>query len=285
MIEQFEQGNLFSEAEWKKHTEQLRTKVKPTTKKEVESALIEAIKKRIPSEKFGVFLSGGVDSTLIAFILDKLGAEFTCYSVGIKESKDLEGAREFTKQFDLVWKHKVYSFQEVEEIAKKTKKIFDKPDVVNVGVGSVVFACAELAKQDGITTFFGGLGSEEIFAGYQRHEKVKDVNEECWQGLKSMWQRDLTRDYALAKHLGIRVLCPFLDDQLIIAAMGISGEEKIKNGHKKAVLREISEELGLPHEIAWREKRAAQYGSGFDKAFDKLAKKKKISKSEFILSL
>lgn len=285
MIEQFEQGNLFSEAEWKKHTEQLRTKVKPTTKKEVESALIEAIKKRIPSEKFGVFLSGGVDSTLIAFILDKLGAEFTCYSVGIKESKDLEGAREFTKQFDLVWKHKVYSFQEVEEIAKKTKKIFDKPDVVNVGVGSVVFACAELAKQDGITTFFGGLGSEEIFAGYQRHEKVKDVNEECWQGLKSMWQRDLTRDYALAKHLGIRVLCPFLDDQLIIAAMGISGEEKIKNGHKKAILREIAEELGLPHEIAWREKRAAQYGSGFDKAFDKLSQKKKMAKAEYIKSL
>jgi len=285
MIEKFEKGELFSEEEWKKHIEQLRSKVKPTTKKEVEKALIESIKKRIPSEKFGVFLSGGVDSSLIAFILNKLGAEFTCYSVGIKDSKDLEGAREFTRQFDLIWKHKIHSFDEVEEIARKTKKIFDKPDVVNVGVGSVVFACAELAKQDGITTFFGGLGSEEIFAGYHRHEKVKNINEECWKGLAEMWRRDLTRDYALAKALGIRVLCPFLDDKLITAAMGISGEEKIKKGQKKAILREIAEELGLPHEIAWREKRAAQYGSGFDKAFDKLARKKKISKSEFIKQL
>jgi diphthine-ammonia ligase len=285
MIEEFENGKLFSEETWTKHVDKLRSKVKPSTKKQVEKALIESIKKRIPSEKFGVFLSGGVDSSLIAFILNKLGADFTCYSVGIKESKDLEGAREFTRQFDLIWKHKIYSFEEVEEIARKTKKIFDKPDVVNVGVGSVVFACAELAKQDSVTTFFGGLGSEEIFAGYHRHEKVKDVNEECWKGLSEMWQRDLTRDYALAKSLGIKVLCPFLDDELIIAAMGISGEEKIKGEHKKAILREIAEELGLPHEIAWREKRAAQYGSGFDKAFDKLAKQKKISKSEYIKSL
>lgn len=285
MIEEFEQGKLFSEENWKKHIEKLRAIVKPTTKKQVEKALINAIKKRIPGEKFGIFLSGGVDSTLIAFILHKLGAEFTCYSVGIKESKDLEGAKEFTRQFDLIWKHKIFSFEEVEQIARETKKIFDKPDVVNVGVGSVIYACAELAKQDGATLFFGGLGSEEIFAGYQRHENVKDVNEECWRGLKSMWQRDLTRDYALAKSLGIRVLCPFLDDELIISAMGISGEEKIKNGHKKAILREIAEELGLPHEMAWREKRAAQYGSGFDKAFDKLALKKKISKREFVKQL
>lgn len=285
MIEEFEQGKLFSEENWAKHTDKLRLNVKPTTKKQVEAALIEAIKKRIPTEKFGVFLSGGIDSSLIAFILNKLGADFTCYSVGIKESKDLEGAREFTKQFDLAWKHKIYSFEEVEQTARKTKKIFNKPDVVNVGVGSVVYACAELARQDGVTLFFGGLGSEEIFAGYQRHEKVKDVNEECWRGLKSMWQRDLTRDYSLAKALGIRVLCPFLDDKLIIAAMGIPGEQKIKNGHKKAILREIAEEMGLPHEIAWREKRAAQYGSGFDKAFDKLAKQKKMAKAEYIKSL
>ncbi len=81
------------------------------------------------------------------------------------------------------------------------------------------------------------------------------------------------------------MLCPFLDDELIIAAMGIPGEHKIKNGHKKAVLREIAEEMGLPHEIAWREKRAAQYGSGFDKAFDKLAKQKGIIKSEFVRQL
>lgn len=285
MIEKFEKGELFSENDWKEHVDQLSKKVKPTNKKQVEEAIIKAIKKRIPNEKFGVFLSGGVDSSLIAFVLNKLGADFTCYSVGIKESKDLEGAREFTKQFDLAWKYKVFSFEEIEEIARKTKKIFEKPDVVNVGVGSVVYACAEVAKKDGVTLFFGGLGSEEIFAGYQRHEKVEDVNAECWQGLKSMYQRDLTRDYALAKELGIRVLCPFLDDELIISAMGIPGEEKIKKGHKKAILREIAEELGLPHEIAWREKRAAQYGSGFDKAFDKLAKHKGISKSNFIKQL
>lgn len=100
-----------------------------------------------------------------------------------------------------------------------------------------------------------------------------------------MWQRDLARDAALGKNLGINVRVPFLDDELIKAAMGIPGEKKINSQHKKLILREIAEELGLPKEIAWRQKQAAQYGSGFDKAMEKLAKKVGMSKSEYVKSL
>ena len=64
---------------------------------------------------------------------------------------------------------------------------------------------------------------------------------------------------------------PFLDPELIECAMKISGEEKINDKGNKVILREIAEEfLG---EFAWRKKKAAQYGSCFDKAIEKLAKK------------
>ena len=184
--------------------------------------------------------------------------------------------------FGLQWKHKVFSFEEVEEVLRKTVKIFETSDVLRVGIGSVIVAAAELAD---VTTFFGGLGAEEIFAGYHRHTKVDDVNKECWRGLQNMWPIDLERDAKLAGALGITVLVPFLDDELIVNAMGIPGEAKIKDEHRKHVLREIAEELGVPKELAWQRKVAAQYGSGFDKAMKKLAKKNGKNKSEYLSQL
>ncbi len=282
MIEEFEAGKLPSQEKWEKHIDELRQQTIPSTKEKVKEALLNAVEKRVPKEKFGLFLSGGVDSSLLALILKRFTDNFVCYSVGIKGSKDLEAAKEAAKKLDLKLVHKEYSIEEVEQILKKTKKMLEKSDVVNVGVGSVIVAAIELAD---IKIFFGGLGSEEIFAGYQRHAHANDVNDECWKGLKEMRQRDLTRDAAIGNAMKIQVRVPFLDDDLIKAAMGIEGRRKINSEHKKIILREIAEELGLPKEIAWRQKLAAQYGSGFDKAMDKLAKKAKVSKSKYVALL
>lgn len=286
MIEQFESGVLPSLESWKAHIELLRKETLPSSKNAVRDALLSAVKKRIPKGHFGIFLSGGVDSSLLALMVKMFSDNFTCYCVGIKGSRDLAAAKKLALELNLNFKCKEFSAEEVLDVCKRAKKLLPSPDVVSVSVAAVVLAAVELAKQDKVSTFFGGLGSEEIFAGYHRHGKAEDVNDECWSGLlNKVWQSDLTRDHALAKALNIKVLVPFLDDDVIKTAMGISGDKKIVGEHKKAVLREIAEELGLPKDIAWRKKSAAQYGSGFDKILDKLCKKEKISKSEFVASM
>lgn len=282
MIERLEGGVLPSEDEWRGHVELLCRKTTPASKEEVKQALLSAVEKRIPKEKFGVFIGGGVDGILLAFLLKKYTADFVCCSVGIKGSHDIEGAKSAAEKLKLDLKYKEYTAEEIELIFKKTAKLFDMPDVITVGIGSVFVAAKELAD---VKIFFSGLGSEEIFAGYQRHEKADDVNEECWRGLKLMWQRDLVRDFTIGKKLGFQLRLPFLDDELIKKAMGIPSEMKINQEHKKVILREIAEELGLPKEIAWRQKKAAQYGSGFDRVMEKLAKRNKLSKSDFVKSL
>jgi len=154
---------------------------------------------------------------------------------------------------------------------------------MKVGVGSVVYAASQLARKDKINTFFSGLGSEELFAGYERHTLTKNINKECWKGLKDMYKRDLTRDYAIAKNLKINVLTPFLDADLIKTAMQIPGKQKLNAQYKKLILRKIAQELGLPKEITWRKKKAAQYGSRFHKALQKLTKKNKFKRiSEYL---
>lgn len=286
-------GKLVQESEWKKLIESLKTreriKDKEEAKRRLREKLVSAIIERIPNKKFGVLFSGGVDSSFIAAVCQKEKADFTCYTVGFQdegtnEPEDVKEAGKVAQQLGLHWKKKICLLKEAEEIIKETVRILKpvkKTDVVNVGVGAVILAASKLAQEDGISYLFSGLGSEEIFAGYERHDKAQDKNEECWEGLKKMWSRDLVRDFALAQELDVIIRTPFLDSELIKTAMQVPVEWKISKDEKKIILREIAQEyLGG---LAWRKKKAAQYGSCFDKAIGKLARKNKfIFKKEWL---
>ena len=270
----FRGNNLIPENEWIEFIDSLKASQK-ATRDELKNQILNAVKKRIPKKRFGIFFSGGVDSSLIALICKQAGADFICYTVGLENAADIEAGKKAAESIGVKLRYKVFSLEEAEKIIKETTKIVG-PDVMKVGVGSVVIAAVKLAKQDNIDTFFSGLGSEELFAGYERHQKAKDINNECWLGLKSMYKRDLERDVEVAKALRINILTPFLDKDLIKAAMQIPGEEKLSRENNKLILRKIAEELGLPNEIAWRKKIAAQYGSKFDRAILRLSRRSKF---------
>ena len=282
-------GKLVSEKEWIKKINSLAKKSPLAKTKKQAIALLKnsfekAVEKRMENiNDFGIFFSGGIDSTLLAFYAKKLRKNFTCYSVGIDGSKDLEWAGIISERLGFDLKLKIFSLEEAEKIIKKAVDITGA-DVVKAGVAAVVIACHEISQKEGI--FFSGLGSEELFAGYERHALAKDVNKECISGLKSMWQRDLIRDTAIADKYKFEIRTPFLDEELIKVSVKIPSKFKISKEQKKIILREFAEKIGLPKEFTWRKKIAAQYGSGFDKAMEKLAKKNKLkTKKEYLLML
>jgi len=163
--------------------------------------------------------------------------------------------------------------------------------MVWVSVGSVLYAAGKLALNDKANVLFGGLGSEEIFAGYQRHEEAlkqgfEALHKECWNGMKNMWQRDLKRDFLIAKNLGLKLKTPYMDPGLIKYAMQIHPMYKLDADNKKIILREVAEEIGLKREFAFRPKKAAQYGSNFVNGIEKLAKKNNFQlKKDYLKSL
>jgi diphthine-ammonia ligase len=265
---------FISEEQWKKDIAEIRKNTSNSSKEKLKQAILDAVKRRVPDKRFGIFFSGGIDSTFIAYTCKQLGADFICYSVGIENSTDVEWAKKIAKKLGFKLRYKIYSLEEAEQIISDTVKLFRKnPNIVTIGVGSVFYAASQLAKKDKIAIFFSGLGSEEIFAGYERHAKAKDKHEECWKGLVMMWKRDIERDLAIAKKIGYDIRTPFLDKEVIRQAMGIDISRKISDEQKKIILREIAEELGIPKEFAWRKKQAAQYGSKFDRAIKRLARK------------
>jgi len=267
-------NNLISKEEWIKQINKLETektqKDYEKCKKAIENLLVSLIKEKTNNLKFGILFSGGIDSSLIALICKKLNINFTCYCVGLENSKDLEYARKIADSINIELKTKTIKLNEIEKILKKVTKITKKKDVVNAGVGCVVYAALDFAKKDN-NIFLTGMGADELFAGYSRFEKVKDIKKECISSIKNIYG-DMERDFLIADNLNTKLITPFMDENIIKLAMQTPSEYKIKNNIRKYILRKIAIDLGLSEEFALRKKTAAQYGSRIDRAISKLAK-------------
>lgn len=258
-------------------------------KQKTQRLIEHAIEKRLPNknQKIGILFSGGVDSTLLAFLCKKFGRDFVCYTAALEEpsmqpAPDFVSAQKVAEKLGFPLKTITISVDKVPDYLKKIVPLIEDTNVVKVGVALPFYLAAEQAKKDGVRILFSGLGSEELFGGYERHEKAQNINKECVSGLLKMYERDLYRDDVVMMAHTIELRAPFLDKELVEYAVKIPATYKIKEGIKKYILRCIAEEAGIPHEFAFRKKEAAQYGSRFDRALEKLAKKEKKTKSAYL---
>ncbi|RLE39437.1 diphthine--ammonia ligase [Candidatus Woesearchaeota archaeon] len=270
-------------------------KITPTIKKkssyvleETKKLLIDAVRKRLPNKKLGILFSGGIDSTTLSFICKMLGKKFTCYTAvvdhpGFREPPDIVYAKRVAEKLGFELKINKIKLSNVEGYLKKVVPLIEDNNVVKVEVALTLYAACELAKKDRCKVILSGLGSEEIFAGYYRHEKSQDINKECISGLLKMYERDLYRDdvVTMANNLELRV--PFLDRYLVEHALRIPAKLKLDEKQDKIILRMVAQDLGIPMKFASRKKDAAQYGSNIDKAVKKLSKKRGFGlRSEYL---
>ena len=279
-------------SDWYKHINSLIPKTKDkVSKKNLFEALKKSVMASIPSEPFGILLSGGVDSTLIAKICKDYGADFRCFCVGIKGSADVKSAKIAAEELELNLVLKEYEINEIEELLIKSINILPIPEIhndnyieymVKISVSAVLLAALNLGNEK---VFLSGIGAEELFAGYHRHSlstdkggkwrgnQIKELEEESWDGIKRLENLVIIRDEMVSKSVKKKIVSPYINDELIILAMSLPSIQKIDSQTNKKILREIAIEIGIPRIISERKKKGAQYGSGFDKAITKLAKR------------
>jgi asparagine synthase (glutamine-hydrolysing) len=265
------------------------TETKEEITKKISLLIDKAISKRIPEKKFGVLFSGGIDSTFIAHALKQKGYKFNCYLTVLdtgkdgKASSDLEFAQKAAKELKLKLKIRKVKSSQLEKYLKKVVPLIEDSNVTKVEVALTLYLACEAAKKDGCKVIFSGLGSEEIFAGYERHKRSTNINQECISGLIKLYERDLYRDDVISMDNNLELRLPFLDKELVGYALKVPEKYKISETSSKIILREIAEAQGIPSDLAWRKKVAAQYGSLLDWGMEKLSRQKGfISRSAFL---
>ncbi|MGI0102934.1 MAG: asparagine synthase (glutamine-hydrolyzing) [Nitrosotalea sp.] len=230
--------------------------------------LFDSVRKRIDGrDKVGVIFSGGVDSVLIARIVQMLSCDVTCYATGFKGSPDVIAAIQSAKELGL--KLNVHYLDE-EEIRSELENIIFSIESTNhlqVDVAIPIFFAVKEAKKDMVKVILTGQGADEIFAGYPwypeilKREGSKALNQSLWNDIENLYKDTLEREDKISMYHSIELRVPYLDPKVIDVAMSISDDLKIKGSNVKYLHRMLAQDVGVPLSIAWREKEAAQHGS------------------------
>lgn len=257
------------------------------TVESLKDALINSVKKRTKGlDHVALLFSGGVDSSIIASILKTLDVDFTAYSVGSPNSQDLNIAKKVAKHMDFELKYIIISQEDVEEYFIPTVNAIEDRNLMKIGVGMTINMASHLASLDGHKVILSGQGADELFAGYNRYKNSFDTPdtllEELTHDLNNMYHVNLERDDKATMSNSIELRVPFLDRKVIDIASRIPIKYMIKSSEdniRKHILRDTAYQIGVCEQIAYRPKKAAQYGSGIDKIIrKKLLKQDKYQK-------
>jgi len=142
-----------------------------------EETLIDAVNLQSRTDvKIGTFLSGGVDSSVLSFLLNKKKGEFETYTTEFigKKQEDLNYAKNISKELNL--KNKVCSLNISENFEKYLDKIIyflDEPISDTAIIPS--FYLSKLANQNNTKVIITGAGGDELFGGYNRHYPKQNI--------------------------------------------------------------------------------------------------------------
>lgn len=242
----------------------------------------KAVARQAKEKKVALLFSAGIDSSLLALQLKRLGKEIHCYITSAGNAKDLVASEKFCEKFSLKLRHADVSMQQLEEKLPEIVKLIGSESPVEVGIAATLFFSLQAARKDGFRKVFLGQGADELFAGYAKMRGCKNLNAECkklFSGLPKTLRR---REEKIAKKLGLKLAMPFMEREVAEFALRLPGRFKLHKGVNKVLLRQALLEIGAGNEVALRKKTAMQYGSGIDRALEKIAKAKRMKKSEYL---
>jgi asparagine synthase (glutamine-hydrolysing) len=248
-----------------------------------EKALLASMKKRTQDfDKVGIIFSGGIDSVIIAWLAKKMVPEVICYTGGIRGSNDIVYARQIAKKLDLKLRVNELTQDEVEEMIPEVINTIEDTNAGQVEVAIPVYAAVKLAHEDGINVMFSGQAADELFGGYAWYARVVEkegyqkLRDHMTQDLLLLYKETLEREDKITMAHSIEMREPFLDIEVIRCSMGMDLKLNIKGASDivgKHVHRKLAQKLGIPKNIAYRIKEAAQHGSGMHSIFDTIARK------------
>ncbi|OMJ25597.1 putative asparagine synthetase [glutamine-hydrolyzing] [Smittium culicis] len=263
--------------------------------------LVKAVQKRMMSDvPFGVFLSGGLDSSLIASITARemekknklLGntssseTRLKSFSIGLPGAPDLIAAQSVADTLNTDHTGFTYTVQEGIDAVPHVIYHLETYDVTTIRASTPMYLLSRLVKATGVKMVLSGEGSDEVFGGYLYfHYAPNDeqFHSETVSRVQNLHTSDCLRANKSTMAWGLEARVPFLDRDFLQVAMNVDPKYKRCGEHaevkmEKALIRrafdvefeganfteqELAEGPYLSHDILWRQKEQFSDGVGY----------------------
>ncbi len=265
--------------EWKNYSHVANTsKDGSVLRNALEQSVISHLMTDVP---YGVLLSGGLDSSIVAALAQKHAAkriedneaspawwpQLHSFAIGLKGSPDLAAAADAAEHIGTIHHGFEYTLQEGLDALEEVIYHLETYDVTTIRAATPMFLLARKIRAMGIKMVLSGEGADEIFGGYLYFHKAPDAksfHEETIRKLERLHSYDCLRANKAMAAWGIEARVPFLDRDFMDVAMQINPEIKMAGPDRmeKYILRECFADL-LPESIAWRQKEQFSDGVGY----------------------
>lgn len=243
---------------------------------------------------WGVLLSGGLDSSLVASVAARVmknaqressepantGLQHATwfprlhsFCVGLAGSPDMQAAQRVADYLGTVHHAYTYTIQEGLDALREVVYHLETFDTTTVRAATPMFLMSRKIKAMGIKMVLSGEGADEIFAGYLYFHKAPSAEElqaELLDKIDRLHLYDCLRANKATSAWGVEARVPFLDSDFLDEAMTIRPEEKMIRPDlgrmEKHILRQAfdtPDDPYLPADILWRQKEQFSDGVGY----------------------
>jgi len=248
----------------------------------LEKAVVKRLMTDVP---YGVLLSGGLDSSLIASLTSRhvdnrvednekskaWWPRLHSFTIGLKGAPDLKAAREVADFLGTVHHEHHFTVQEGIDALSDVIYHIESYDVTTIRASTPMYFLARKIKAMGVKMVLSGEGADEIFGGYLYFHKAPNpdaFHKELCTKVKLLSKYDCLRAHKAPFSWGVEVRTPFLDKEFLDVVMGIDPKDKmITPEHiEKYILRKAFDDKDkpyLPQSILWRQKEQFSDGVGY----------------------
>lgn len=221
---------------------------------------------------YGVLLSGGLDSSLIASIANKLHdteklGKLKSFCIGFEDSPDIKAAEEIAKFLNTEHYSFVYDLKTGLGNIEKTIYHLETYDTTTIRAATPMVLMAEEIHKLGIKMVLTGEGADELWGSYayfQYAPNAKKFYKETVRKMLDLKNYDLLRCNKAMMSYSIEARVPYLDQRVIDYIMSLDPKYKIWNNMTIEKFYMRSAFIGyLPDKFLWRKKEQFSDGVGY----------------------
>ncbi|MGD0449718.1 MAG: asparagine synthetase B [Candidatus Bathyarchaeia archaeon] len=263
--------------------------------KRLQALLEESIKRRTRGLKdVAVAFSGGLDSSIVAYLANKLGLKVNLFHVSMENQPETEEAIEASEKLDLPLQVDLFKDSDLENTLPQVVALIEEPDPIKASIGLPFYWLAEKVSEARFHVMLAGQGADELFGGYQRYVKeyckdgVEKVRKTMFDDVANIFESNLERDLKITGYFDVELRLPFASFDVAEFALTLPIECKMEPKEdtlRKLVLRKIALNVGLPRLLVDKPKKAVQYSTGINDAIKRVAKKQDKTVNQYISEL